>query len=208
MRAEFLLSVGSGELRVRGSGRGVDDPSAGAESLLRQGSCRAPAGTGRREGLRQGARPAAPWAVSHAASACSAGACPTGRLLRGRPRPARTPGLGGSGGGLREHGQGNDPTGGLGTSSLAATPCPWAAGREGGRALGGPPGALRRSPEGTPPPPPGLRTFGLVTQRLEKLTPNCQEAGTRREASWVLRRQRRVSDHAEMWRPSRVASGG
>lgn len=98
LRAEFLLSVGSGELRVRGSGRGVDDPSAGAESLLRQGSCRAPVGTGRREGLRQGARPAAPWAVSHAASACSAGACPTGRLLRGRPRPARTPGLGGSGG--------------------------------------------------------------------------------------------------------------
>lgn len=111
-------------------------------------------------------------------------------------------------GGLREHGQRNNLTGGLGTSSSAATPCPWAAGREGGRALGGPPGALRRSPEGTPPPPPGLRTFGLVTQRLEKLTPNCQEVETRREASWVLRRQRRVSDHAEMWRPSRVASGG
>lgn len=54
MRAKFLLSVGSGELRVRGSGRGVDDPSAGAESLLRQGSCPVPAGTGRREGLRQG----------------------------------------------------------------------------------------------------------------------------------------------------------
>lgn len=131
-----------------------------------------------------------------------------GEAATGPTPPSPDAGAGRLWGGLREHGQGNDPTGGLGTSSSAATPCPWAAGREGGRALGGPPGALRRSPEGTPPPPPGLRTFGLVIQRLEKLTPNCQEAGTRREASWVLRRQRRVSDHAEMWRPSRVASGG